>query len=177
MDSIKKVYSHPQALGQCRAFLKHLDCEVIPTSNTASSVKMIKDIGMVDAAAVASAKAAEIYGMEILAKEIEDTTNNFTRFFVLSKQDSPPSGNDKTSVVFSLKDRPGTLYDSLKEFAIRNINLTKIESRPTRQKPWEYNFYLDFAGHRDDKASKEALENLDRNSRFLKVLGSYPRAK
>jgi len=177
MDSIKKVYSHPQALGQCRAFLKHLDCEVIPTSNTASSVKMIKDIGMVDAAAVASAKAAEIYGMEILAKEIEDTTNNFTRFFVLSKQDSPPSGNDKTSVVFSLKDRPGTLYDSLKEFAIRNINLTKIESRPTRQKPWEYNFYLDFAGHRGDKASKEALENLDRNSRFLKVLGSYPRAK
>jgi len=177
LDSIKKVYSHPQALGQCRTFLKHLDCEVIPTSNTASSVKMIKDIGMVDAAAVASAKAAEIYGMEILAKEIEDTTNNFTRFFVLSKQDSPPSGNDKTSVVFSLKDRPGTLYDSLKEFAIRNINLTKIESRPTRQKPWEYNFYLDFAGHRDDKASKEALENLDRNSRFLKVLGSYPRAK
>ena len=177
LDSIKKVYSHPQALGQCRTFLKHLNCEVIPTSNTASSVKMIKEMGMVEAAAVASAKAAEIYDMEILAREIEDTNNNFTRFFVLSKQDSPPSGNDKTSIVFSLKDRPGTLYDSLKEFAKRNINLTKIESRPTRQKPWEYNFYLDFAGHRDDKTSKEALENLDRNSRFLKVLGSYPRAK
>jgi len=177
LDSIKKVYSHPQALGQCRTFLKHLDCEVISTSNTASSAKMIKETGVVDAAAVASVRAADIYGMQILAREIEDTPNNFTRFFILAKEDSPPSGNDKTSVVFSLKDRPGTLYDSLKEFAIRNINLTKIESRPTRQKPWEYNFYLDFAGHRDDKASKEALENLDRSSRFMKILGSYPKAK
>ena len=177
LDLIKKVYSHPQALGQCRAFLKHLDSELIPTNNTAGSVRMIKEMGMVDAAAIASARAAEIYGLEILAREIEDTTNNFTRFFILSKQDSSPSGNDKTSIVFSLKHRPGTLYASLKEFALRNINLTKIESRPTRQKPWEYNFYLDFDGHRDDKASREALENLDRNSRFLKVLGSYPKAK
>ena len=132
---------------------------------------------MVNAAAMASARAAEIYSMEILAREIEDTPNNFTRFYVLSKQDSPPSGNDKTSVVFSLKHRPGTLFESLEEFARRNINLTKIESRPTRQKPWEYNFYLDFDGHRDDKVSREALENLDRNSRFLKILGSYPKAK
>ena len=115
--------------------------------------------------------------MKIIARGIEDNPNNFTRFFILSKQDSPPSGNDKTSIVFSLKHRPGTLYESLKEFAARNINLTKIESRPTRQKPWEYNFYLDFAGHRDDNASREALENLDRKSRFLKVLGSYPKAK
>jgi len=177
LDLIKKVYSHPQALGQCRAFLKHLDSELIPTNNTAGSVKMIKEMKMLDAAAIASARAAEIYGMEILAREIEDAPNNFTRFFVLSKQDYSPSGNDKTSIVFSLKHRPGTLYESLKEFAVRNINLTKIESRPTRQKPWEYNFYLDFDGHRSDKVSREALENLDRNSRFLKVLGSYPKAK
>ena len=177
LDLVKKVYSHPQALGQCRAFLKHLDSELIPTNNTAGSVKMIKEVGMVNAAAIASARAAEIYSMEILAREIEDTPNNFTRFYVLSKQDSPPSGNDKTSIVFSLKHRPGTLFESLEEFALRNINLTKIESRPTRQKPWEYNFYLDFDGHRDDKASREALENLDRNSRFLKILGSYPKAK
>jgi len=177
LDLIKKVYSHPQALGQCRAFLKHLDSELIPTNNTAGSVRMIKEMEMLDAAAIASARAAEIYSMGILAREIEDAPNNSTRFFILSKQDSPPSGNDKTSIVFSLKHRPGTLYESLKEFAVRNINLTKIESRPTRQKPWEYNFYLDFAGHRDDKVSKEALENLDRNSRFLKVLGSYPKAK
>lgn len=177
LDSIKKVYSHPQALGQCRAFLKHLQSELIPANNTAGSVKMIKEMRMLDAAAIASARAAEIYGMEILAREIEDAPNNFTRFFVLSKQDASPSGNDKTSVVFSLKHRPGTLYESLKEFAAKNINLTRIESRPTRQKPWEYNFYLDFDGHQDDKVSREALENLDRNSRFLKVLGSYPKAR
>jgi len=138
---------------------------------------MIKEMGVVDGAAIASARAAEIYGMKILAREIEDTPNNFTRFFILSQQDSPPSGNDKTSVVFSVKHRPGTLYQSVKEFAVRNINLTKIESRPTRQKPWEYNFYLDFEGHREDKTSREALENLDQNSRFVKVLGSYPKAK
>ena len=177
LDLIKKVYSHPQALGQCRAFLKHLNSELIPASNTAGSVKMIKEMRMLDAAAIASARAAEIYGMEILAREIEDAPNNFTRFFVLSKQGTSPSGNDKTSVVFSLKHRPGTLYESLKEFAAKNINLTRIESRPTRQKPWEYNFYLDFDGHQDDKVSREALENLDRNSRFLKVLGSYPKAR
>jgi chorismate mutase/prephenate dehydratase len=177
LDLIKRVYSHPQALGQCKTFLKHLDCEIIPTYDTAGSVKMIKEMGIMDGAAIAGARAAEIYSMKIIAQEIEDTPNNFTRFFILSKQDSPPSGNDKTSIVFSLKHRPGTLYESLKEFAARNINLTKIESRPTRQKPWEYNFYLDFEGHREDKASREALENLDRNSVFVKVLGSYPKAK
>ena len=130
-----------------------------------------------DGAAIASARAAEIYGMKIIAREIEDTPNNFTRFFILSKQDSPPSGNDKTSIVFLLKHRPGTLYQALKAFADRNINLTKIESRPTRQKPWEYNFYLDFEGHQEDKTSQEVLEALELNSVFLKVLGSYPKAK
>ena len=177
LDLIKRVYSHPQALGQCKAFLKHLGGELIPTYDTAGSVKMIKEMGIVDGGAIASARAAEIYGMKIIASEIEDSPNNFTRFFILSKQDSPPSGNDKTSIVFSLKHRPVTLYDSLKEFADRNINLTKIESRPTKQKPWEYNFYLDFEGYREDKACREALESLDRNSRFVKVLGSYPKAK
>jgi len=177
LDLIRRVYSHPQALGQCKAFLRHLGAELIPTYDTAGSVKMVKETGRPDRGAIASARAAELYSMKILAREIEDTPNNFTRFFILSKQDSPPSGNDKTSIVFSLKHKPGTLYESLKEFAVRNINLTKIESRPTRQKPWEYNFYLDFEGHRDDKASREALESLDRNSRFMKVLGSYPKAK
>ena len=177
MDSIKKVYSHPQALGQCQAFLKHLGCELIPTYDTAGSVKMIKEKGIIDGGAIASTRAAEIYGMKIIAKEIEDNPNNFTRFFVLAKQDSPPSGNDKTSVVFSVKHRPGALYQLLKEFSARKINLTKIESRPTRQKPWEYNFYLDFEGHREDKLSEEALQSLDDVSIFVKVLGSYPKAK
>jgi len=115
--------------------------------------------------------------MKIIASEIEYTPNNFPRFFILSKEDSPPSGNDKTSIVFSVKHKPRALYGLLKEFAIRNINLTKIESRPTRQKPWEYNFYLDFEGHREDKVPREVLENLEGTSLFLKVLGSYPKAK
>ncbi len=177
LDLIKRVYSHPQALGQCQAFLKHLDCELIPTYDTAGSVKMIKEQGITDGGAIASARAAEIYGMKVIAREIEDNPNNFTRFFILSQQDSPPSGNDKTSIVFSVKHRPGALYEFLKEFAARNISLTKIESRPTRQKPWEYNFYLDFEGHREDKAPREALENVEGISLFVKVLGSYPRAK
>ena len=177
LDLIKKVYSHPQALGQCQAFLKHLDCELIPTYDTAGSVKMIKEKGIMDGAAIASARAAEIYGMKIITTEIEDNPNNFTRFFILAKQDSPPSGNDKTSVVFSVKHKPGALYEFLKELADRNINLTKIESRPTRRKPWEYNFYLDFEGHREDKVSQEVLASLERVSLFAKVLGSYPKAK
>jgi len=177
LDLIKRVYSHPQALGQCKTFLRQLGCELIPTNDTAGSVKLIKEKGTPDRGAIASARAAEIYGMKILAREIEDNPNNFTRFFILSQHDSPPSGNDKTSIVFSVKHKPGALYESLKELAARNINLTKIESRPTRQKPWEYNFYLDFEGHREDKAFREALESLENTALFVKVLGSYPKAK
>ncbi len=177
LDLIKRVYSHPQALGQCQAFLKHLNCELVPTYDTAGSVKMIKEKGITDGGAIASARAAEIYGMEIVAQAIEDNPNNFTRFFILAKQDSPPTGSDKTSIVFSVKHTPGALYKLLKELADRNINLTKIESRPTRQKPWEYNFYLDFEGHREDKAPREALEIMENTSIFVKVLGSYPKAK
>ncbi|MBI4267738.1 MAG: prephenate dehydratase [Chloroflexi bacterium] len=176
-ESIKRVYSHPQALGQCQKYLRHLKVEVIPAYDTAGSVKMIKEKGIADGAAIASARAAEIYGMTIMAREIEDNPNNFTRFFILARQDSPPTGNDKTSIVFSVKHQPGALYEFLKELANRKINLTKIESRPTRQKPWEYNFYLDFEGHREDKVPNDALERLKDFSIFLKVLGSYPRAR
>jgi len=177
LDTIRKIYSHPQALAQCRDFLKHLNCEIIPTYDTAGSVKMIKEKNITDGGAVASTRAAEIYGMKIIAREIEDNPNNFTRFFILAKQDSPPTGDDKTSIVFSVRHKPGALYEFIKELAARKINLTKIESRPTRQKPWEYNFYLDFEGHREDKARREALENLRNSSIFVKVLGSYPKAK
>jgi len=177
LNLIKRVYSHPQALGQCQAFLRHLNCELVPTYDTAGSVKMIKEKGISDGAAIASTRAAEIYGMQILAKEIEDNPNNFTRFFILAEQDSPPSGNDKTSIVFSVRHKPGALYEFLKTLASGNINLTKIESRPTRQKPWEYNFYLDFEGHREDKLARETLLTIEKASLFLKVLGSYPKAK
>ena len=177
LDTIKFVYSHPQALGQSRNFLKKLKAEIIPTSDTAGSVRMIKKEKRRDKAAVASAKAAALYGMKILAKEIEDNPHNFTRFFVLSKEDSPPTGSDKTSIVFSLKHKPGALYDCLGEFARRKINLSKLESRPTRHQPWEYNFYMDFAAHREEKAVAEALKALQEHAVFVKILGSYPKAR
>ncbi len=175
LDAIKKVYSHPQALGQCRTFLKQLGCRLVPTSDTAISVKMLKEKGSTDAGAIASARAAEIYQMKILAREIEDNPSNFTRFFILAKEDCPPSGNDKTSIVFSVKHKPMALYDLLNKFASKGVNLTKIESRPTRQKAWEYNFYLDFEGHREDKAPRGVLASLEETTLFLRVLGSYPR--
>ena len=177
LDSIKTVYSHPQALGQCRSFLSHLNSELVPSSDTAGSVKMLKERRLTDSAAVASARAAEIYGLKIIAREIEDNPHNFTRFFVLSKEDALPTGNDKTSIVFSLKHKPGALYDCLKEFAASNINLTKLESRPTRHQPWEYNFYMDFSGHREEKGISEALLALEEHSVFVKILGSYPKAR
>jgi len=176
LAAVKTVYSHPQALAQCRSFLERLGRELIPTYDTAGSVKMLKEKGLKEAAAVASEKAAEIYGMKILAREIEDNPENYTRFFVLSKEDSPITGRDKTSIIFAAAHTPGSLYHALGEFAKRDINLTKIESRPTRQKPWEYNFYLDFEGHRTEENCAAALKALEKSALFLKILGSYPRA-
>jgi len=175
LKSIKTVYSHPQALAQCRNFLDNLKCEVIPTYDTAGSVKLIKEKGLMDSCAIASERAAKIYKMKILAKGIEDDKNNYTRFFVLSKKDSSYTGKDKTSIIFSTKNIPGALYSALREFAIRRINLTKIESRPTRMTPWEYNFYLDFEGHKNEERCKKALEGLGKKASFIKILGSYPK--
>lgn len=177
LEAVKTVYSHPQALAQCRSFLERLGSDLIPTYDTAGSVKMLKEKVLKDAAAVASEKAAEIYGMKILAREIEDTPTNYTRFFVISKEDAAKTGKDKTSIIFAAKHKPGALYHALEEFEKRKINLTKIESRPTRQKPWEYNFYLDFEGHRTEKNCTEALKALQEKAAFLKILGSYPRAE
>jgi len=176
LEAVKTVYSHPQALAQCRSFLERLGSDLIPTYDTAGSVKMLKEKGLKDAAAVASEKAAEIYGMKILAREIEDTPTNYTRFFVISKNDSPITGKDKTSIIFAATHTPGALYHALGEFAKRDINLAKIESRPTKQKPWEYNFYLDFEGHRTEENCTVALKALEKYATFIKILGSYPRA-
>ncbi len=176
LNSIKTVYSHPQALAQCRKTLEKLGCRLLSTFDTAGSVKMIKEEGLKYAGAVASERAAEIYDMSVLLREIGDTPNNFTRFFVLSKKDSSPSGKDKTSIIFSVKSIPGALYYVLKEFANRKINLTKIESRPTKGTPWEYNFYLDFEGHRNEEKCQEALEKIKDKTLFVKILGAYKRA-
>jgi chorismate mutase/prephenate dehydratase len=176
IEQIKTVYSHPQALAQCRNFLERSGWELIPTYDTAGSAKMLKEKGLEGAAAVASERAAKLYGLEILAKEIEDNPNNYTRFFVLSTEEAPVTGKDKTSIIFSATHKPGSLYQALGEFAKRGISLTKIESRPTKQTPWEYNFYLDFEGHRSDPRCAEALEALRKYSAFIKILGSYPKA-
>lgn len=176
VDQIKTVYSHPQALAQCRSYLEKAKWEIIPTYDTAGSVKLIKEKNLMNAAAIASEKAAEIYGMQILARDIADNKENYTRFFVLSKEDTPVTGKDKTSIIFSAKHEPGSLYHALGEFAKRNINLTRIESRPTKKTAWEYNFYLDFEGHRTQPKCAEALKALEKYAIFVKILGSYPKA-
>lgn len=176
LDAIKVVYSHPQALAQCSNFLENLGVDLIPTYDTAGSVKMMKEKRLEEAGAVASERAAEFYGMKILSRGIADNQNNFTRFFVLSKNDAAPTGRDKTSIIFSTKHTPGSLYKVLEDFAKRNINLTKVESRPTKQTPWEYNFYLDFEGHKTEKKCMETIRDIKEKVVFVKILGSYPRA-
>jgi chorismate mutase / prephenate dehydratase len=176
LEDIKVVYSHPQALAQCRTFLEEFGRELIPTYDTAGSVKMIKEKGLTDAAAIASERAANLYGMQILAKDIADNLENYTRFFVLSMDDSPATGKDKTSIIFTATHEPGSLYHAIGEFAKREINLTKIESRPTKKTAWEYNFYLDFEGHRTEPQCEKALKALEKYAIFVKILGSYPKA-
>lgn len=175
---IKQVYSHPQALAQCRGYLQKKKLEPVPAYDTAGSVKLIKEKKLVDAAAIASRRAAERYGMKILDEGIEDRKNNYTRFLVLSpKKTKRDDGSYKTSIILSVKHVPGALFGILGEFAMRKINLTKIESRPTKETPWEYNFYVDFEGHIDDRAVKEALMAIKPKTAYIKILGSYKRAE
>ncbi len=176
LDGIKVIYSHPQALAQCEEFLRKLKAEVVPTYDTAGSAKRIKEANLKGSAAVASKRAARIYGLEILAEGIETNPNNYTRFFVISKKKAKRSPKSKTSLVFGTKNLPGALYKCLGVFATRNINLTKLESRPSRDKPWEYIFYVDFEGHVNDPVSREAMSELEKLTNFIKVLGSYSRA-
>jgi chorismate mutase / prephenate dehydratase len=174
-DDVKTIYSHQQALAQCRKYLEKHKWEIIPAYDTAGSVKIIKENKLSDAAAIASEKAADLYCMKILARDIADNPSNYTRFLVLGLEDAAPTGDDKTSIIFSAKHAPGTLYHALGEFASRNINLTRIESRPTKTTAWQYNFYLDFEGHRTEKRCAEALQALEKYATFMKILGSYPR--
>ncbi|MGQ9638937.1 MAG: prephenate dehydratase [Candidatus Bathyarchaeia archaeon] len=177
LSRIRAVASHPQALAQCRNFLRENlpNAELIEVGSTAAAVKAIGAAG--DIAAIGTELAANFYGMKVIARNIEDTPNNFTRFLILSHRDSQPTGKDKTSIIFSVVHAPGSLYEALGVFARRRINLTKIESRPTRKKPWEYLFYCDFEGHRNEELIQEALKELKDKTIFLKILGSYPRAR
>jgi prephenate dehydratase len=168
------VYSHPQALGQCRNYIQSKKLEPIPAFDTAGAVKFIKENKMMKSAAIASRRAAEIYDMEILEEGIEDKQNNFTRFFVISQQLlDKPSGTDRTSIIFASEHKPGSLHQVLKEFSRKSINLTRIESRPTKETPWEYYFYVDFDGHYNDKKVKTTLNRIKTQTKFFKLLGSY----
>jgi len=175
LSQIKKIYSHPQALEQCRAFLSGLaSVEAIPSFDTAGSVKMIKEKKMIDAAAIASRSAAEDHHMSILAEQIQDVPGNYTRFLIIAKNPKALGRPNKTSVVFAMKNIAGALFKSLSVFALRDVDLCKIESRPTRDKPWQYIFYLDFSGHMEQPACRNAIRHLQEITTFIKVLGSYP---
>jgi len=176
LSQVRVILSHPQALAQCRRFIEKTfpRMELKETSSTAKAVEMLKSVD--NAAAIGTEAAAERSGMTVLARSIEDEPNNFTRFFVLGERDAEPTGGDKTSLIFSAKHLPGSLYRVLEVFAVRDINLTKIESRPEKSKPWNYLFYLDFEGHRADAKSREVLDEMRERCDFVKVLGSYPKA-
>ena len=147
----------------------------MPKSNTATAAKELSENPNPHVAVIASKRAAELYGLKILASRLEDNPSNYTRFFVLGTSLREPTGKDKTSIIFSARHEPGSLYKCLEVFAKRRINLTKIESRPVKTRPWEYYFFLDFEGHIYDSHVREALKELSSKSIFLKVLGSYPR--
>jgi prephenate dehydratase len=181
---VRRVFSHPVALNQCLDFFAaHPQLDKVPFYDTAGSVKMVMEEGLKDAAGIASSVAAETYGARILRRSIEDDRQNFTRFFALRQPDDVPrrflrpkkGAQWKTSVVFSTRNVPGALFRSLSAFALRDLNLAKIESRPLRGKPWEYLFYLDFIGHVDDPACRNALGHLRELADLLRVLGCYPR--
>lgn len=183
---IKRVYSHPVALNQCLDFFaKNPQIERIPFYDTAGSVKMIVEEGLTDAAGIASTVAAEIYGARILRRSIESDRRNFTRFFLLRTPEyarkhalpAAPNTHWKTSLVFSTRNVPGALFRALSAFALRDLNMTKIESRPLRGKPWEYLFYVDFLGRVDTPNARNALNHLQELADFMRVLGCYPKGR
>ncbi len=172
---IKTIVSHPQALGQCREWLAKnmpgVNVEVVSSSSMAAKIAS-QDRRK---AAIASKTAIDIYGLKSVSEHIEDSVNNFTRFLVLGKNSNSKSGKDKTSIIFAVNDKAGALHDALSFFSESRLSLTKIESRPSKKKPWEYIFYIDFIGHVEDRSAKKALSRLESNCLFLNILGSYPR--
>ncbi len=173
-EDIKKIYSHPHAIAQCRNWLEtnlpHVPVSEVPSTARAAEL-CVDDLS---GAAIASELAGQLYGLKVLKARIEDNINNFTRFLVLSQKPSERTGKDKTSVMLSVKDKVGALYELLRPFASHGINMTKIESRPSRRKAWEYIFFVDIEGHLEEDRVKKALEEVKGRCLFLKVLGSYP---
>ena len=177
LEKIKVIYSHPQALAQCRNWLnRHLPgIEQIATSSTASAAQQASREK--HSAAIAGVLASEVYQLNVLAKKIQDRSDNYTRFLIICKEKAKKAKHNKTTIMFSIKDEAGSLLKALRLFARNKINLTKIQSRPLRNRTWEYLFYLDFDGHIDDSNVQKVINTLTRQSLFMKVLGSYPESR
>jgi prephenate dehydratase len=174
MERLRRVYSHPQALAQCERFLSTLTgVEIVATYDTAGSAKLVADERLEDAAAIASARAGEIFGLTPLASSIQDFADNITRFLVIGRRPFKDSVPDKTSIVFSLPNEPGALFKALSVFALRGIDLTKLESRPIQGRPWEYLFYVDLAAAHDELPCTRALAHLGEFASTVRTLGSY----
>lgn len=177
LSEIKQAYSHPQALAQCARTLERMGIQPVVDFDTAGAARKLAQDPKPATAAIASALAAETYGLEILVRDFEDLDFNYTRFFILGRQDPPRQEPCKTSIIFTTRHVPGALYEVIRELADNGLNMTKIESRPRRNRPWHYRFYVDFEGHEDDEAVRQALLGILKKSSFLKVLGSYQTAQ
>jgi prephenate dehydratase len=176
MADVERVRSHPQALAQCKRYLSNHGWVSEATYDTAGSARDLASEPEPGVATIASRLAGQLYGLEELDYGIEDSPHNYTRFFILSLDDPPRAQRNKTSLVFASRHQPGALYECLGEFSKRNINLSKLESRPRTNRPWQYSFFLDFEGHCQDPECEAALMGLLRRSSFVKLLGSYPAA-
>jgi len=174
LEKIKTIYSNPQVFGQCRHWLKENfpQAELVEVTSTTRAAQMAAR--QAHCAAIGSSVAAKVYHLKVIKKDIEDTAHNITRFLVLATEDVPPTGKDRTSILFSIKDKVGALHAMLGPFRRHRINLTKIESRPSKKKAWDYYFFVDFEGHRLDSHIKRALDELEGMCKYLKILGSYP---
>lgn len=174
INKIRRIYSNPQVFGQCRIWLQENlpSVELIEVSSTTRAAQIASSEK--NSACIASLLAAKIYKLKVIASEIEDSPHNITRFLVIGNTDAKPTGHDKTSIVFSIKDKMGALHDMLMSFKKYRINLTKIESRPSKRKAWDYYFFIDLEGHKDNPKVKKALLDLEKKCKFLKILGSYP---
>ncbi|MGO1468464.1 MAG: prephenate dehydratase [Tissierella sp.] len=175
LSDIDTVYSHPQALKQCSKFLKEKGFELIPSKNTAVSAELVREKGVKNIAAIGSKRAADLNDLKIIESDINDDDNNYTRFIIIGKKLEAHISNDAISIVFSSPNRSGALYDSLGIFKKNNLNMTRIESRPIVGKPWEYFFYIDLEGDIDNIHVKDAIDYIEKNSNYFKLLGSYKR--
>ena len=177
-EQIQTLYSHPQVFGQCRSWiLKNFPhADLVEVSSTTKAAEIARDRGAEGAAALGGSLAAEMYGLTMLEEAIQDRATNTTRFLVIGEKTCPPTGNDRTSILFAIHDRPGSLVSALKAFDDFHINMSKIESRPSKRRDWEYIFYVDLAGHCQDPAVANALDELGRHCSMVKLLGSYPDA-